>query len=100
MHVSPRRLLLFLIVMLSPLVAAPAYAKKHDTGFLDRTITVQGITYKYQVFVPDNWNSHQKWPVIFFFTAPANVATMACSKRTLVSDRPFATGAPEFPPSW
>jgi hypothetical protein len=45
--------------MLAPLVAAPAYARKHDTGFLDRTITVQGTTYKYQVFVPDDWNSHQ-----------------------------------------
>lgn len=64
MHVSPRRLLAFL--MLSQLVAAPAYARKHDTGFLDRTITVQGANYKYQVYVPDDWNSHQKWPIILF----------------------------------
>jgi predicted peptidase len=66
-HVSPpRRLLPFLILMFSQLAAAPVYARKHDTGFLDRTITVQGTTYKYQVFVPDDWNSHQKWPVILF----------------------------------
>ena len=66
MDVSPRRLFLLLILMLSLLVAAPSYARKHETGFLDRTITVQGTTYKYQVFVPDNWNSHEKWPVILF----------------------------------
>jgi predicted peptidase len=65
-RVSPRRLLPFLILMLSQLAAAPVYARKHDTGFLDRTITVQGTTYKYQVFVPDDWNSHKKWPVILF----------------------------------
>jgi predicted peptidase len=62
--VSPRRLLPFLI--LTQLVAAPAYARKHDTGFLDRTIAVQGTNYKYQVYVPDDWNSHQKWPIILF----------------------------------
>ena len=27
---------------------------------------MKGTTYKYQVFVPDNWDSHQKWPVILF----------------------------------
>jgi predicted peptidase len=48
------------------LIALPAEAKKHETGFLDRVITVQGINYKYQVFVPENWTERQKWPVILF----------------------------------
>jgi predicted peptidase len=46
--------------------AAPSYAKKPETGFLDRTVTVAGTTYKYQVFVPDNWTSQKRWPVILF----------------------------------
>jgi pimeloyl-ACP methyl ester carboxylesterase len=47
-------------------LAAPAYAKKYETGFLDRTVSVRGVTYKYQVFVPDTWTPHDKWPVILF----------------------------------
>jgi predicted peptidase len=38
----------------------------HATGFLDRTLSLHGTTYKYQVFVPDNWSPKQKWPIILF----------------------------------
>jgi predicted peptidase len=48
------------------LTVAPARAKKIETGFLDRTVIVAGTEYKYQVFVPDNWTSKKKWPVILF----------------------------------
>lgn len=46
------------------LFPSPAYAKKYETGFIDRTITIQAAIFKYQVFVPDEWTPHQKWPVI------------------------------------
>jgi predicted peptidase len=42
------------------------WARQPDTGFLDRTTAVDGVTYKYQVFVPANWNKKVKWPVILF----------------------------------
>ena len=48
------------------LAVGPARAKKPETGFLDRTVTLAGTVYKYQVFVPDNWTSKKKWPVILF----------------------------------
>jgi predicted peptidase len=48
------------------LAASSVYAKKPETGFLDRTVVVQGTSYKYQVFVPENWSPKQKWPVILF----------------------------------
>lgn len=64
MYSQIRTLLALFLVALS--VAAPAKAKSRETGFLDRTITLQGTVYKYQVFVPDNWNPHQKWPIILF----------------------------------
>ena len=48
------------------LAVAPAVAKKIETGFLDRTMTVATTEYKYQVFVPDNWTPKKKWPVILF----------------------------------
>jgi predicted peptidase len=60
--VSWRVLIAFLSLYL--LIPVPARAKKTDTGFLDRTLTLQGVTYKYQVFIPEAWTPHQKWPVI------------------------------------
>ena len=42
----------------------PAHGRKQETGFLDRTATIAAVQYKYQVFVPDDWTPHQKWPVI------------------------------------
>jgi len=50
----------------SVLIASAVQAKKQETGFLDRTVIVQGTSYKYQVYVPENWSPKQKWPVILF----------------------------------
>jgi predicted peptidase len=47
-------------------VRLPAHEKKHETGFLDRSVTLQGVHYKYQVFVPEDWTPRRKWPVILF----------------------------------
>src|ERR1700688_3194113 len=58
------RRLLFLFLGLW--IGIPVFAKSHETGFLDRTITLEGVIYKYQVFIPDNWTPKQKWPVILF----------------------------------
>jgi predicted peptidase len=58
------------ILLISPLlfllVPVAAHAKKHETGFLDRTIAIQGVQYKYQVFIPEGWTPHQQWPVVLF----------------------------------
>ena len=68
MRVSRRTLLyiLYLIVIGTLSIAAPAQAKKVETGFLDRTVSVAGTEYKYQVFVPEDWTKSKKWPVILF----------------------------------
>ena len=68
MRVSRRNLIYFLIsaVIAALVVAAPAAAKKAETGFVDRTVNVAGTGYKYQVFVPENWVKNKKWPVILF----------------------------------
>ena len=41
--------------------AAPA-----ETGFLNRTVTVSNTTYRYVVYMPQDWTPQQKWPVILF----------------------------------
>ncbi len=39
---------------------------KPETGFLNRTAQVGKNIYKYQVYVPADWNKSKKWPVILF----------------------------------
>jgi predicted peptidase len=48
------------------ITAAAANATQHETGFLDRSVTVEGRTFHYQVYVPFDWTPDRKWPVILF----------------------------------
>lgn len=45
--------------------ALPALASV-QTGFLDRTVTVSGVSYRYQVFVPADFSTKKAWPVVLF----------------------------------
>jgi predicted peptidase len=49
-----------LALAMLPANAAP------ETGFLNRTVMVDGATYRYVVFVPIEWTSNKKWPVVLF----------------------------------
>ncbi len=49
------------IIAIALFVASPA---KSQTGFLDRSLTLHGTTYRYQVYVPANYTSAKAWPVI------------------------------------
>jgi len=44
--------------------AAAVFAQKIETGFLNRSVAVSGVEYRYQVYVPREFNRKQKWPVI------------------------------------
>lgn len=35
-----------------------------DTGFLDRSVTIGGLTYRYQVYVPADYSRTRTWPVL------------------------------------
>ncbi len=39
-----------------------------ETGFLNRKIEINGTSYRYQVYVPEEWrrDDHKLWPVILF----------------------------------
>ena len=57
----------FLLCCLLLLVAAPAFARRaQETGFLNRSLTINGVAHKYQVYLPEGWNEHEKWPIILF----------------------------------
>lgn len=52
-----------LACVLVALLVIPAAAAT-ETGFLDRAVTLGGRIYAYQVYVPREHNTQQKWPVI------------------------------------
>ena len=54
---------LWLALALAQVTAATA-ANRHETGFLDRSILVGGVEYRYQVYVPRDFDPKRKWPVI------------------------------------
>ena len=59
-------LLQLLWITLSGSLAMPALAQKPETGFLDRAVSLGGVTYRYQVFLPAKFDPHKKWPVVLF----------------------------------
>lgn len=51
-----------MLALLLTLVAV----QRVETGFLDRSITVAGRSYRYQVYVPADYQSKSSWPAILF----------------------------------
>lgn len=52
--------------MLVLVLGVLASMQQAQTGFLDRTITVAGRSYHYQVYVPADYQSKPTWPAILF----------------------------------
>ena len=49
--------------------AAPARTEPpQETGFLNRRIELHGVTYRYQVYLPEEWrrDEHRQWLIILF----------------------------------
>src|SRR6266542_3250294 len=55
---------LMLSLMLVP--AGRIRSQGIQTGFLDRSVTVGGVAYHYQVYVPASYSTPPRWPVILF----------------------------------
>jgi predicted esterase len=65
--------LLALLGVIAPNSASAAMGKNRknlpqETGFLNRSITIRGITYRYEVYLPEGWKHEDRrlWPVILF----------------------------------
>lgn len=54
------------MLLLLPLLAIALQGQRVETGFLDRSITVAGRSYRYQVYVPADYQSKPNWPAILF----------------------------------
>lgn len=62
-----------LFLSASRLFAAPAKPVPHaeppqDTGFLNRRVELRGVTYRFQVYLPEEYrkDDHKQWPIILF----------------------------------
>ncbi|HVT99599.1 MAG TPA: prolyl oligopeptidase family serine peptidase [Acidobacteriaceae bacterium] len=61
-----RRLVLAFSFLLAACLPAQAAPHRQDTGFLNRSLVVNGTLRRYVVYLPDTWNKQQAWPVILF----------------------------------
>lgn len=52
------------VFFLTAVLIVSVAAQKYETGFLDRAVVVTGVEYRYQVYVPREFNKKQKWPVV------------------------------------
>ena len=57
-----RRMRAFATILMILIGAAPPALA--ETGFLDRSVSIGGETYRYQVFVPADYTAERSWPVI------------------------------------
>lgn len=52
--------------MLLAMVAGTGAAMAGDTGFLDRSVVVDGVSYRYQVYLPVDYTPDKRWPIALF----------------------------------
>jgi predicted peptidase len=52
------------LVLCAALAAAPPALTRQETGFLDRSVMVGGVEYRYEVYVPRDYDPRRHWPVI------------------------------------
>lgn len=57
---------LLVALFLIPSIAAAQVQSRIETGFLDRSVSLGGQAYRYQIFVPAAYTPSQRWPVILF----------------------------------
>ncbi len=58
------QIILASLLLLAAVGAVPR--SQRDTGFLDRSVHVNGVDYPYQVYLPAGYDSRADWPVILF----------------------------------
>lgn len=56
----------FLVALVVIICLAPMSEAKTETGFLNRTLISGKATYRYQVYVPANWDRKKKTPIVLF----------------------------------
>lgn len=55
-----------LLLLAITLCAETIFGRTHETGFLNRSLSFGGETYRYQVYVPAEFTLARMWPVVLF----------------------------------
>lgn len=59
------RLTAIAAIILIAVVAAPqGQSRQINTGFLDRSVILSGVTYRFQVYAPSDYKPDRSWPVL------------------------------------
>jgi predicted peptidase len=58
------RFLATLVLCLAAQGISLAAVPHQETGFLDRAVTVRGVEYRYEIYVPRDYNPRRSWPII------------------------------------
>jgi len=53
-------------LMILAVMSGSCFASVANTGFLDRSVIVDGASYRYQVYVPAEYSPDKSWPVMLF----------------------------------
>jgi len=72
--------------LLACVFLAYATSSAAETGFLDRSITLDGHTYRYQVYVPFQWNPGQQWPVMLYLHGASRRGSDGLSQLDALAD--------------
>lgn len=68
-----------------------------ETGFLGRSVTVAGATYKYLVYVPVNYDEQQSWPVILSLHGSGERGTDGIKQTAIGLGHALRMNASRFP---
>ena len=63
---TPSRALLVALLLAMQGIAGCAIGPARETGFLDRSVSIDGSAHRYQVYVPATYRADVAWPVILF----------------------------------
>jgi predicted peptidase len=102
-----------LVLWLAAQVAPAAAGQRRETGFLDRSVFVGGVEYRYQVYVPRDFDPRHAWPIILTLHGGGDygsdgirptTSTLATTIRLHPDRLPaivvFAQGHADGTPSW
>jgi len=62
---SPRLIAVWVFAVVVSITSS-ASALSQETGFLNRSLTIGDVVYRYQVYLPQDWTGDKAWPVILF----------------------------------
>jgi predicted peptidase len=78
------------LILTLPQPTTPAASQQLARGFLYKTLTLDDETYAYCVYVPPDYSTEQRWPLILALCGSGERGTDGFLRLTSESGAPFA----------